>query len=326
MRSIGKVQRMSTMKAATSAEVSLFPGNGVRPDLNSDQAYETEHFKLYLSEESEADSTRRSKRNQKAKVSCSRMPDGVTPERILDAVRKLRSDRTTTVKAASSSSKETVTKTEKAFPLEDRSQFYQSLMSESGDPDPNEPGANVRSYVAFNPREKETESAKISHRDLLLNDKVMKELEAKLPGDQIEEIKPKIGKKKMKKLKKEEREKTKGDGWFGMMAPEMTEEKKRDLEVLQMRGAIDPKRFYKKNDHKSLPKYFQIGQVVDSAADFYSHRTTKKAAKRSLVDDLMADAEYQKYSKRKYAEIIDEKAKQMPRHKRAKLAKKKRSK
>lgn len=43
-----------------------------------------------------------------------------------------------------------------------------------------------------------------------------------------------------------------------MKAPEMTEELKNDLKALQMRAAIDPKRFYKKNDRKGLPKYFQV--------------------------------------------------------------------
>lgn len=43
-----------------------------------------------------------------------------------------------------------------------------------------------------------------------------------------------------------------------MRPPEMTDEVKRDLEVLQMRNVLDPKRFYKHNDRKTLPKYFQV--------------------------------------------------------------------
>lgn len=38
----------------------------------------------------------------------------------------------------------------------------------------------------------------------------------------------------------------------------MTEEIKNDLQVLQMRSVLDPKHFYKKNDLKVLPKYFQV--------------------------------------------------------------------
>jgi hypothetical protein len=49
--------------------------------------------------------------------------------------------------------------------------------------------------------------------------------------------------------------------------------------------------------------------VVDSAVDFYSDRIPKKERKKTLVDELLADAEFRKFSKRKYVEIIDEKAK-----------------
>ena len=48
----------------------------------------------------------------------------------------------------------------------------------------------------------------------------------------------------------------------------------------------------------------QVGQVVDSAADFYSSRVPRKERKKTLVDELMADAQFQNYNKRKYAEII----------------------
>lgn len=57
-----------------------------------------------------------------------------------------------------------------------------------------------------------------------------------------------------------EREKSAGKNWFNMKAPEVTDEMKNDLEVLKMRSALDPKHFYKKNDFKSLPKYFQVSR------------------------------------------------------------------
>lgn len=36
------------------------------------------------------------------------------------------------------------------------------------------------------------------------------------------------------------------------------------------RSAFDPKAFYKKFDNTKFPKYFQMGTVVEGAADFYS--------------------------------------------------------
>lgn len=43
-----------------------------------------------------------------------------------------------------------------------------------------------------------------------------------------------------------------------MPATELTEEAVNDLKILQMRSVMDPKHFYKKNDLKVLPKYFQV--------------------------------------------------------------------
>lgn len=56
----------------------------------------------------------------------------------------------------------------------------------------------------------------------------------------------------------EEKAKTTGDSWFNMKAPELTKELKGDLQVLKMRGSMDSKRFYKKNDRDGFPKYFQV--------------------------------------------------------------------
>ena len=44
----------------------------------------------------------------------------------------------------------------------------------------------------------------------------------------------------------------------------MTEERAADLEVLQMRGVLDPKRFYKKNASDTAPKYFQVMTVQEN--------------------------------------------------------------
>lgn len=110
--------------------------------------------------------------------------------------------------------------------------------------------------------------------------------------------------RRLKARRREERSKTKGPDWFGLPAPEMTEDLKRDLEVLRMRHVMDPKRFYKKNDLKDLPKYFQVGTVMDSPADFYHARVPKKDRKQTMVEELLADAEFRRYNKKKYSEAM----------------------
>lgn len=54
---------------------------------------------------------------------------------------------------------------------------------------------------------------------------------------------------------------------------------------------------------------FQVGTVQHSALDYFSERGERKNKKRSLVDELLADAEFQKYNKRKYKEVMEKRRK-----------------
>lgn len=100
-----------------------------------------------------------------------------------------------------------------------------------------------------------------------------------------------IGKRKLKKMKKEEKEKTKGPGWYNMGAPELTNERKNDLEALRHRGALETKRFYKRNNITTQPKYFQVGRIVETPADYYSSRIPKKQRKQTLAEEFVAEIE-----------------------------------
>ncbi|KAH3796147.1 deoxynucleotidyltransferase terminal-interacting protein 2-like [Dreissena polymorpha] len=113
--------------------------------------------------------------------------------------------------------------------------------------------------------------------------------------------------RKQKKDRKIEREKTKGSQWFNMPSTELTDERKYDLEVLQMRKVLDPKRFYKANDLKVAPKYFQFGKVIEDATDFYSSRIPKKQRKSTIVEELLADSQFRQFNKRKYEEVQEAK-------------------
>jgi len=124
--------------------------------------------------------------------------------------------------------------------------------------------------------------------------------------------------------RREKRKMGTGAGWFNMHVPHITSEVRHDLEILRMRSTLNPKHFYKKNDMKALPKHFHVGKVIDSPMDFYSSRLTKKERKKTIVDELMADAEFTKYNKRRYKEIIEEKQKtHYKAHKHARLKGKK---
>lgn len=106
-----------------------------------------------------------------------------------------------------------------------------------------------------------------------------------------------------------ERESTKGDDWFGMKAPEMTTEIKQELQIIQNRAKLDPKRFYKRSEQKTLPKFFEVGKVIASPIDYYNDRPAPGQRKTStLVQELLADAELQKRIKRKRREAMAKKA------------------
>ncbi|ALC40407.1 CG1142 [Drosophila busckii] len=114
---------------------------------------------------------------------------------------------------------------------------------------------------------------------------------------------PTVARRKQPILNRAERAKTKGSGWFDLPATEITDEMRNELKIIQMRSVLDPKHFYKKNDLKVLPKYFQIGTVQHSPLDYYSEKHSRKT-KKSLVDELLQDEAFQKFNKRKYNEVI----------------------
>ncbi|KAJ1952473.1 hypothetical protein EC988_003537 [Linderina pennispora] len=118
-----------------------------------------------------------------------------------------------------------------------------------------------------------------------------------------EKCDPTIKKKLPHEIQKE-REQTTGRKWFNMKAPVLTDAIKNDLRVLQLRGVLDPKRFYKKEAvGKKLPKYFEMGTVVEDASEFYSARLTRKERRGNLVDELLADKDARSYFKQKVGDI-----------------------
>jgi hypothetical protein len=88
-----------------------------------------------------------------------------------------------------------------------------------------------------------------------------------------------------------------------MGAPEVTPEVKRDLQILNMRNYLDPKRHYKKSNPKDVPKFFQIGRVVEGNTEFYNGRLARKERKQTIVDELLHDTKTKTYLKKKFTEI-----------------------
>lgn len=95
--------------------------------------------------------------------------------------------------------------------------------------------------------------------------------------------------------------------WFELPAQEITEDVKTELRVLRLRSAFDPKQFYKKFDDTKFPSNFQFGRVVESSADYYSSRMTKKERKRTMAEEIMSDPHLAQVRKKRFT-AIQEKA------------------
>ncbi|KAH6833423.1 Ypt/Rab-GAP domain of gyp1p superfamily protein [Perilla frutescens var. hirtella] len=114
--------------------------------------------------------------------------------------------------------------------------------------------------------------------------------------------------RKLNKLARKQVKDTAGKNWFDMPAQTITPELKKDLQLLKLRSVIDPKRHYKKGDSRSktLPKYFQVGTVIESASEFFTGRLTKKERKTTIADELLSDTTFHQYRKRKVREIEEQ--------------------
>jgi hypothetical protein len=88
-----------------------------------------------------------------------------------------------------------------------------------------------------------------------------------------------------------------------MPAARMDDGMKTELRLLQLRGAYDPKRFYKSFDRSKFPKYFQMGTVVEGPTDFYGGRLTNAERKSTLTEQLLADKEVTHARKKRNAKL-----------------------
>lgn len=106
-----------------------------------------------------------------------------------------------------------------------------------------------------------------------------------------------------RKLKEDEKEATAGSKWFDMPRTNLTPSIKRDLQLLAMRGVLDPKRHYKQNVLKGFPTYSQMGTVIEGNTEFFSSRLTRKERKQTILEEIVSSHETTQRFKRKTAEI-----------------------
>ncbi|GLB38446.1 putative fcf2-domain-containing protein [Lyophyllum shimeji] len=123
----------------------------------------------------------------------------------------------------------------------------------------------------------------------------------------------KSGKPLTHREKKELKNKTAGPDWFDLPAPSEADLPRlyREVEALRLRNQLDPKRFYRKDEGegkgiKGLPQYFAVGTILPSNTPFgtaSADNLPRAHRKRTLVDELVDDAEAKRYAKKKFDDL-----------------------
>jgi len=97
---------------------------------------------------------------------------------------------------------------------------------------------------------------------------------------------------------------TAGSQWFNLPRTVLTPELKRDLQLLHMRGVLDPKRHYKKEGSKpNIPEFSQVGTIIEGPTEFFSGRLSNKDRKRTFVEEVLNTEKASGRFKNKYGEI-----------------------
>ncbi|KAL1950774.1 hypothetical protein VTO73DRAFT_5898 [Trametes versicolor] len=116
-----------------------------------------------------------------------------------------------------------------------------------------------------------------------------------------------------KEAKQMMKNKTAGPAWFDLPAPAEADLPRlyREVEALRLHKQLDPKQFYRKEPGegkgiKGLPKHFAIGKIVATPNPFgkaSADSLPRASRKRTLVDELVDDAEAKSYAKKKFREL-----------------------
>lgn len=101
---------------------------------------------------------------------------------------------------------------------------------------------------------------------------------------------------------------TAGDKWYNLPKTDLTPELKRDLQLIKMRGVLDPHRHYKKDGGKmQAPEYSQVGTIVEGPTEFFTGRLENKQRKRTFVEEVLANERENGRFKKKYGEVQNKK-------------------
>ncbi|KAI0081578.1 Fcf2-domain-containing protein [Panus rudis PR-1116 ss-1] len=174
-----------------------------------------------------------------------------------------------------------------------------------------EPGSLPQPYIEVGsskkPRAAKLHDIDSEQAEKVASKKKLPELPAP-PPELNKDGKP-LTKKELKALRKKNRKL----GWAELPTPSEADLPRlyREVEAMRLRNQLDPKRFYKKEPGegkglKGLPKQFAIGTIIAEPTPFGTpsgDNLPKSLRKRTLVDELVDDAEAKSYAKKKFKEL-----------------------
>ncbi|KAK0464662.1 uncharacterized protein EV420DRAFT_1476073 [Desarmillaria tabescens] len=177
---------------------------------------------------------------------------------------------------------------------------------------PLDPGNVPKPYFEFD-ESRHTRPTSIRDPDIELAEKSSLLYSVPVPPIPPPEL-TKDGKLLTKKQRKTLKQQTAGPGWFDMPAPAEADLPRlyREVEAMRLRNYLDPKRFYRKDEGegkgiKGLPKHFAVRaflSYVICTATFAQFLLADRAnRKRTLVDELVDDAEAKRYAKKKFEDL-----------------------
>lgn len=80
------------------------------------------------------------------------------------------------------------------------------------------------------------------------------------------------------------------------------EQLRREVQALRLRNALDPKRFYRASaKNQAMPKFAQLGKIIASPLEPKAVLSRQERG-RTVVEELIRDAEAAAYAKRKFSE------------------------
>jgi hypothetical protein len=90
-----------------------------------------------------------------------------------------------------------------------------------------------------------------------------------------------------------------GEGWFNMKSSTMTSQLKRDIQILNLRKALNPTQHYK--EAKIGKKHVQYGTVIETHYNRFGTGLGRKP--KALVDQLLQDSQFSKQLHSKFLSI-----------------------